>query len=76
MDEVYQCENFAAETYDGGGGYFIQADLMLPDGKFYRRARVAQCTNLPEAIRYARKRNMEVSVTRDSYLYNLIRDNL
>lgn len=72
----YQCENFAAESYNGGGGYFIQADLMDANGVFYRRARIAQCNNLPEAIRYARKRNMDVSVLRDSYLFNLIRDNL
>lgn len=74
MDEVYQCENFSAETFREHNGYYVQADLMLPDGKFYRRARIAHCSNLPEAIRYARQRNMEVSVIRDSYLFNLIRE--
>lgn len=75
MDNVvYDCENFAAESYCDSGGYFIQADLIDSKGVFYRRARVAQCTNLPEAIRYARDRNLKNSVIQASHLYNLIRE--
>ena len=76
MDEVYQCENFAAESFKEANGYYVQADLIGSNGKFIRRARIAHCTDLHSAIRYAKQKNMERSVIIDSYLFNLIRDNL